>query len=75
MRHGMIFSPLIKCNSGSKGTGFFSCMTTGPCQASFTGTHYYIYLGGVGEGGGFTFPLFRVKKYRGHALTTLSNVT
>ena len=37
--------PLIKCNSGSKCRGFF-CMATGPCQAGFAGTHYYIYLGG-----------------------------
>jgi hypothetical protein len=26
-------------------------MATGPCQAGFAGTHYYIYLRGRGEGG------------------------
>jgi hypothetical protein len=25
---------------------FFFGMATGPCQAGFAGTHYYIYLGG-----------------------------
>ena len=30
--------PLIKCNSGSKCRVFF-CMTTGPCEADFAGTH------------------------------------
>jgi hypothetical protein len=28
--------------------GFFG-MATGPCQAGFAGTHYYIYLGGGEE--------------------------
>jgi len=37
--------PLNKCNSGSNCRGFF-CMVTGPCQAGFAETHYYIYLGG-----------------------------